>query len=292
MNVMRKKILLFVLLLVGVIVYWAISFNPSKEITALNFESENRNPAFQFLFPKPTEDSILRQLRQNYPIEALVKNAKSEREKVLLALNWVRQQWEHSTSHNAKTDNACLILERAKKGEQFRCVEYGVVLKSVLAALGLPSRTLSLKTRDVSTTFVAAGHVLAEVWLNDYQKWAFVDAQFDAMPVLDSVPLNAVELQNAIIQKKPFKFIHLQGDFTVQETANYMGFIPHYLYYMSVAFDERNVKSGDKFKVANKTALMLVPLGAKNPNIFQLFFPMNNLLYTHSLADFYAKPLQ
>ena len=178
---------------------------PSKKIRHVKFENTQRNTDFQFYYPSVKNDTILQELLVDYSLQKLVENTKSEQEKVLVILNWVRQQWEHNGYNDAKTNNPIEILQRVKKGEQFRCVEYGIVLQNCLSAIGLPSRTLGLQTRDVEITKYGAGHVLSEVWLNDYQKWAMVDAQFNAMPMLNDVPLNVVELQDAIISKKNFQ---------------------------------------------------------------------------------------
>jgi hypothetical protein len=35
---------------------------------------------------------------------------------------------------------------------------------------------------------------------------------------------------------------------------------------------------------------MLVPLGAKNPTVFQIKYPLDYLIYTNSLKDFYQIP--
>jgi hypothetical protein len=264
----------------------ALHILPSKKVQAIRFE-QTSDPALRFVFSDPISDTALIQLRSVYPLTELVKDAKSEHEKVLLALHWVRSRWEHSGSHDAKTNNACTILQRAEKGERFRCVEYGIVLKEVLNAVGLPARTLGLCTRDVEKTWVGAGHVLTEVWLKDHKKWALVDAQFDAMPMLDGVPLHAVELQEAIIHRKAFKFVHLGGDLTAKETKKYMDFIPHYLYYFDVSFDNRVVAASEKLTINGQSGLMLVPVKAKNPTVFQRKFPMGDYIYTNSIADFY-----
>ncbi|MCU0439975.1 MAG: transglutaminase-like domain-containing protein [Raineya sp.] len=264
--------------------------SPSKKINVIQFANMPRNEAYRFFYPNVENDTILQRLNIEYKIPELVAGSKNEYEKVLRVLNWVRQQWEHNGWNNAKTNNPIEILERVKKGEKFRCVEYGIVLRNCLNAIGLPARTLGLMTRDVEKTKYGAGHVLAEVWLNDYQKWVMVDAQFDAMPMLDNVPLNAVELQSVIIEKKSFKFVNLKGDFSKSETANYMRFIPHYLYYFNSPFDSRRVKTEDVYKVNNKTHLLLVPKNAKNPSVFQRVYPINYVEYTNNVADFYAKP--
>jgi hypothetical protein len=263
---------------------------PSEKITALSFEQTQRNNKFQFTYPDAQTDTNLQRLQTNYHFDEVVKNAKSEQEKVLIMLNWVRGRWEHNGWNDAKTNNACMILERAEKGEKFRCVEYGIVLKNALLAVGLKARALGLMTRDVEITKVGAGHVLSEVWLKDKQKWALVDAQFNAMPVLDGIPLNAVELQAAIIQKKDFRFVNIKGELTPEERKKYMAFIPHYLYYSSINFDQRTLPRDKILKIDGKVALMLVPEGAKNPTVFQRKYPINYLLYTTSIADFYAAP--
>lgn len=261
---------------------------PSKKITAIAFDNTARNEAYRFYYPSVEQDTVLQRLVSEYKIGQLVEGSKDEQEKVLRVLNWVRNQWEHNGWNDAKTRNPVVILERVKKGEKFRCVEYGIVLNSCLNAVGLPARQLGLMTRDVEKTKMAAGHVLAEVWLNDRQKWAMVDAQFDAMPMLEGIPLNAVELQRAIVEKKPFKFVHLAGDFNQEDTKRYLSFIPHYLYYFNITFDSRRVQ--DRYVVNQHPNLILVPKGAKAPTVFQRKNPINYAEYSHNLADFYVKP--
>jgi hypothetical protein len=267
-----------------------LHISPSKKISALSFEQTQRNNRFQFTYPDAQTDTNLQPLQANYHFEEVVKNAKSEQEKVLIMLNWVRGRWEHNGWNDAKTNNACTILERAEKGEKFRCVEYGIVLKNALLAVGLKARTLGLKTRDVEITKYGAGHVLSEVWLKDKQKWALVDAQFNAMPVLDGIPLNAVELQAAIIQKKDFRFVNIKGELTPEERKKYMAFIPHYLYYFDAPFDQRTLPRDRRVKIDGNRSLTLHPIGSKPLTVFQRKFPITEEAHTTSIADFYAAP--
>lgn len=44
-------------------------------------------------------------------------------------------------------------------------------------ALGFESRELRLKTQDVKTGELGAGHVGSEVYLDDIGKWIFIDRQ-------------------------------------------------------------------------------------------------------------------
>jgi Transglutaminase-like superfamily len=263
---------------------------PSKKISALSFEQTGRNEAYYFVFPDTKTDTNLIRLRETYRLDEVVKNAKNEQEKVLIMLNWVRNRWEHNGWNDAKTNNACTILERAEKGEKFRCVEYGTVLKNALMAVGLPARQLGLMTRDVERTKVGAGHVLSEVWLKDKQKWAMVDAQFNTMPMLGDLPLNAVELQKAIIEKQNFRFININGDITAKEHKQYMKFIPHYLYYFSTSLDHRTLPLVARLKVDGNDGMRLKPIGSKTPTVFQRKNLIEGDYVTSSIQEFYAAP--
>ena len=44
-------------------------------------------------------------------------------------------------------------------------------------------------------------------------------------------------------------------------------------------------------KIDGKKCLMLVPQGENNPVVFQITKKKDNCLYTNSLKDFYAPPL-
>lgn len=264
---------------------------PSKKINTISFDTESINPEYQFYFPDPNKDSIIFKIRENYPIEDLIRDEKDEQTKILLALNWVRNQWEHNSWNDAKTKDAYVILKRAEQGEKFRCVEYGIVLKSVLATIGMKSRTLGLMTQDVEKVKFGAGHVLTEVWLNDHKKWAMVDAQFDVMPTLDNIPLSAVEFQSAIIEKKDFSLINLKGELNPQEHKKFMDFIPHYLYYFTISFDESTIDPDKMIRFNGNSSLMLVPLGSKQPSVFQRKYPIGDKEYTNSLNDFYKEPI-
>ncbi len=265
----------------------AINLTPSKKTSDISFEEGRSIEATAFVFPDTTGDPYLRQLRNEYVLEQLIANAKSEVEKVLRIMDWTHAQWKHSGSNEPSADDALTILKEAKEGQNFRCVEYGIVLKSALLAVGIKARTLGLKTRDVERTLAGAGHVATEVWLNDHGKWAFVDAQFNAMPVLNGRPLNAVEFQRAIRSKADFKLVNIHGEVDEKTKKKYLRFIAHYLHYFDLRFDQRMVAYEQAAQVAGFRYLMLVPKGAPQPKVFQRKYPLDYLMYTHREADFY-----
>lgn len=282
---MKQALLLAAL--IGLSSCAAINLTPSKRTSDIAFEEGKGNDAIKFIFPDTLGDSYLRQLRNEYGLGQLIANANSEEEKVLRIMDWTHAQWKHSGSNTPSADDALTILKEAKEGQNFRCVEYGIVLKSALLAVGIPARTLGLKIKSVESTTIGAGHVATEVWLRNHRKWAFVDAQFNAMPVLDGTPLNAVEFQRAIRSGADFKIVNVHGEVNEKTRKQFLRFLPPYLYYFDLRFDQRMVGFKEAMQIEGSRYLMLVPVGATQPTVFQRKYPLDYMMYTSHLEDFY-----
>lgn len=264
---------------------------PSTRVHRIQFEKENLNADIKFVYPDTSNDSYLKELRETYKLAELTRQAKTDKEKALILLGWTNQQWSHNGGNEPSKPDALTILKEVKDGKRYRCVEYGVVSTDAMLSVGLKARVLGLKTKDVETAKTGAGHVLAEVWLQEFSKWALVDGQFNIMPILNGIPLNAVEFQDAIVNKKPFELINSQGKVSDIARKSYLDFIPHYLYYFDISFDERRIaKKETKYTYNEKPKLMLVPSGNKNPVIFQQKYLINYCYYTNSIKDFYRAP--
>ena len=254
---------------------------------ALAFDTQTRNKKIKCWYEQNNRNEYLDLLRSKYPVDSLVKGAKTDTEKALCILHWVHRQWKHNGSNEPQKSDAISILDEAGKGNNFRCVEYGIVTAACLNAAGLKARVLRLKTKDVETAEFGAGHVLAEVYLNDLKKWVLLDGQWDAMPVLNNIPLNAVEFQQAIATGYDnLSIVTSSGT----NKRDYVEWIFPYLYYFNFPFDNREGPAIKKNKIKGKPDLMLVPTGAKNPTVFQIKVKLNYCVYTHSINDFYAAP--
>jgi len=254
---------------------------PLKKREPLVFDSL-RHQDFHFCY-LDSLSPYLDSLRKSFRLDTLVAGVSNEKQKVLNVLHWVHTRWKHNGNNVPDKQDAISILNEAKRGKNFRCVEYGVVLSESLKALGFKARVLGLKTKDVETRQYGAGHVVTEVFLNDRHKWVFVDAQWDVMPVLDGIPLNGVEFQRAIALN--LNRLTLASGSNVNKYF-YTEWVFPYLFYFDTSFGQ----SGKECAVDGKTSLMLVPKGAKNPTVFQIKYPMNDYLYTHSVMDFYLAP--
>lgn len=225
-------------------------------------------------------DQYLEELRKNCNLSNLVNDKMDDLQIVKTIMSWVNSLWKHNGSNVPEHSDPLFILEEVSKGKQFRCVEYAIVLNGCLNALGLFSRVLALKTEDCETRESGAGHVLVEVFIPSMNKWIMADPQFNVITYKDNLPLNAVEL--ALSSKDS---VHISKNF--DNGFSYFDWIHPYLYYFTIHFDNRvnNVQPYNE-----KEQLMLVPVNAKKPTVFQRVYPIGNVEYTNSLEDFYFTP--
>lgn len=270
--------------------FQTINYSPSSKIKKLYFTRESPNLDVEFYYSDTTNHEYLRALRKCYGLDTLVSNSKSQLSKVGIILNWANQQWEHNGSNTPSRSDALTILKEASNGNKFRCVEYGIVSAAALNSINIPARVLGLKTSDVERVKRGAGHVVAEAYLNDLQKWVFIDGQHNVIPVLNGMPLNAIEFQNAIIQhRNELDLINRRGNLADESKEAYLSWIGKYLFYFDVTFDQRICADKQLVEIKGKNKLTLVPMGAKEPVLFQRR-KIDYGAYTNSLTDFYQKP--
>ena len=268
----------------------SIITNSFAQINQPQYDINTTNNNLIFKYPDTLNNVFLRELRNEYKLSELTQNNSADIDIVLSVLNWTHNQWKHNGSNEPSKTDALTILKEAKDGKTFRCVEYGIVLTSALQALNFKARVVGLKTADVETKKYGAGHVLAEVWMPQFDKWVLIDGQFNVMPILDNIPLNAVEFQQAISANKKYKLVDVNGEVSKLRTKMYTKFVLDYLYFIDARFDNRNDTLDQRVVYEGKSTLMLVPVGVKNPTVFQVKYPMDNLFYTNSINDFYRKP--
>jgi len=230
----------------------------------------------------------LEELKSKFPLN-FIDDKMTDMEVTLAVLNWTNSRWKHNGNNSPSKNDAITILNEAEKGNQFPCFAYAIVLRDQLNALGYKARTVYLKTKDAEHRKGAPGHVATETYLNDLQKWVFIDGQFNVMPTLKGVPLNGVEFQNAISNH--------YDEFELQSLSNekpskefYVNFVYDYLFYFDTALDNR-YETDKRYKLNGKRSMMLVPLGAKNLTHIDFWnMDVNYCIYTNSLKDFYSKP--
>ncbi len=268
-----------------------INVSPSAKLKQIEFSATEANQTYHFFYSDTLDNKYLRELRKSYRLDSLTDNSDSEFEKIKIVLDWANRQWEHNGSNNPSNPDALTILKEARDGKKFRCVEYGIVTSSALNSIGINARVLGLKTRDVERVKLGAGHVVSEVYSTVLNKWIFLDPQFNVIPIINGEPLNAIEFQKAILNDRDnLKLINLQGDVAAEASESYINWVAKYLFYFDVLFDQR-IGNEPKYKSINgMTKITLVPLGEKEPKVFQRHNKIDYSFYTNSLNDFYRSP--
>lgn len=261
----------------------------TQAVHRAHYETGTSERKFPFAYADPS-DPYLQRMVADYDLNAVVSDAPTDLDRAAALLDWTHRQWRHNGSNVPDRSDAISIVEEARAGKKFRCVEYGIVSSAAMSALGLPARVLGLRTADVETRKWGAGHVLAEVYLPDLQKWAMVDGQFNVIPTLNGTPLHAVEYRNALVGATPgLQLIDASGPVSEERQRNYRRFIEEYLYHFTVGFNQQQHPDAEPVAVDGKHHLMLLPIGTKVPTLFQRN-PTAEVVATHSVTAFYPTP--
>jgi hypothetical protein len=223
--------------------------------------------------------AYLKTLRKYLPDE--ITAGKSELAIIVDVTKYVSGLWSHNGWNEPVKSDPVSILEEVKAGKNFRCVEYAIVAAGFLNASGIPARVVNLRTYDMETRKVNAGHVVVECFSRTFDKWIMLDPQAGIVPIRGTavagrgIPLSIVEFQQAIFA----------GETDLNVSESYVKWIKAYLYYLETGLDQRYENKKDPRR------LMLVPQGSKNPTVFQIVKPLTDMVYTNSLPDFYREPV-
>ncbi|GAB3841291.1 transglutaminase-like domain-containing protein [Hymenobacter jeollabukensis] len=261
---------------------WAQSTAPSFEAPLPFSNAPTTIAAYSFHYSTP-DDFYLQTLRDRYGLEAVAATESTTLGKVKALSLWVHNRLVHDGRIASTKTDPMEILDDALVGKSVQCIEFGRVMAAVLTAMGMPARPLFLKAADADKRGSAGGHVLTEVWLEEFQKWAVVDSQWDVLPTLNGTPVSAVELQHALANKTA----GLTGETSTDAKIKfYYRWLQPYLYYFDTPLDNRyGVRTGN-------ASLMLMPIGAKKLTMFHRTTKLSGMRYTTSTAVFYPNPLE
>ena len=220
-------------------------------------------------------DPYLMQMYSRYALDRVMEGTSSDLDRVKRASRWAHTQFPHDADNASKYADPMGILAEAATGKRFRSLEYATVTAGVLTAVGIPSRIVWLLTSTEATRTDGVAHVITEAYLRDLRKWVVVDAQWDAVPLVDSVPVSALELQKAIASKNGVITISSMSGTTA---GSYTRWSAPYLYYFFSRIDNRIGV------VRQAYVLLLTPIG--DTSLAQKYpGPVHRL--THSVAEFY-----
>ena len=156
------------------------------------FDKNGLDTDIKFKYPDPN-DPVLANLKNSADI-VLINNTNSF-QMAKIIIGYCHNLFTHNGDNKPTKNDPLTILNEAKNGSQFRCVEYCLLAVGLLWAYKIPARIIGLKTRDVETRDYGAGHVVIEFWDNDQKKWVMCDVQWGCFPISNGKYLSALELK-------------------------------------------------------------------------------------------------
>lgn len=139
-------------------------------------------------------DENLQQLRQQEKLDDVVAAGKSEFEKQVLLLEWTFKRFKlfGPPGPNSPLD-ALGILKAIDAGKSLNCSYFATVLNAALSSMGYVVRPIGLK--GARSDGNGTGHVVVEVWSNQYRKWILLDPTLNLYFTRDGTPLHAFEVR-------------------------------------------------------------------------------------------------
>lgn len=273
------KFFIKIQILIFIIIQFACQEN--IKLDNIEFESEVKN-IYQFAIIDSIDNEYYDVLSKFVNLDSIIGNEPDPTEIAIKLTDFTHNQWHHNGNNTPSKFQGLTILKEVRKGKEFRCVEYSILLKELLIASKIPARIVGLNTKTVETQKSGAGHVVVEYYDKILKKWIYADAQTNVVAFSNAIPLNAVELQIAIKNETEITVRNLNRK-NIDKFKNWIG---PYLYFFNTSFDQR-IKAQNRSSYNGKTKLILTPIGSKNPTKFQITSEIKNALYTNSIGEFY-----
>ncbi|GAA4311787.1 hypothetical protein GCM10023115_32420 [Pontixanthobacter gangjinensis] len=235
-------------------------------------------------YPDRSNDFYLKKLREDYDLQSLVDPDLSDLQNILRIQAWVHSRWKPDHKNRPRKNYPSYLLKEAKKGKNFRAVDYGTVSIACLQSLGYTVRGLWLFPGKMDEMENARAHVVHEIYLKDLKKWFFIDPCFNILVLKDGIPLNAVELQQALIHEQE---VEVKNPLHKINTEEYLEWIGSYLYCFTISLNKGSISLCDRI-MGRKKKITLVPVGENPPRKLQKTFRRRTNIVTHSLGDFYV----
>lgn len=221
-----------------------------NKLKRIKITSTNNRPYYvesnTYVFPIP-DTKYLKELRKYILTKGFSLKEKSEMKFILKSLAWVTTQWKHDGMNQPQKNARALEILKSvhKESKRYRCVEYGLVLSEVLQAFGFITRKIALRSNDVAYGGYGQGHVAMELWVNDLNKWIFLDPQFGSYLVKNgnNTPLSYYEIYE---EKRKKNWSLINAKFVVKPPKSEKNTEKQYKNFLKNYFGHITVSSGAK----------------------------------------------
>lgn len=193
--------------------------NPSYRIIEYRNHDLTKSP-YSFLYVD-FHNPYLKDLRESYKLNDVIKNKKSDLEKAFALSNWIYKTLRIGGPAGRVQKfffDAHKLLDYRFKSK-FECPQFAATMMGCTLATGLTSRLIYLyqfsptkeelrghfKTDNpikklIRPVKVLGTHVINEVWLNEYGKWAMVDSMNDYYFIDENdIPLSVLEIHQRLM---------------------------------------------------------------------------------------------
>jgi len=183
------------------------------KVTIFEYDNGDVSPWAEFFaFDSPAHPKLL-QLRQQYKLDGLVKDAKTDLARALILKKWVvgALKFGRPAPEVFSDWSAVALLERVKKGRKVWCGQAAMVFQQACMAMGLPARFIELGIPSNP-----ACHFTTEVYLREHGKWAVIDATplraYDVYYTVAGVPQSALEMHRRVVRNGMAKVTEMHPD--------------------------------------------------------------------------------
>jgi len=208
---------------------------------------EMRESRLLELWWRGASDRKLAKLKAEYQLDTVLLGGATELMQLARLRDWVHSRFRHHSSNFPAEFDSLYILEQAKRGEQYRCVEYSFLLADVYRAMGWPARLVRLEG-------ARGAHVVTEVYSPGFGKWILMDGQHAAHVLRKGVPVSVYEFQQAVLSSQDSELSPQHVDETLDYVEWNTGYLRYLMYPQDMSYGKQLV-----------TLLVLVLAGDAGP---------------------------
>lgn len=155
-------------------------------------------------------DPVLSALREEFPLEDLVRDTQDEWTAQLRLKDWVFRQIPGGTPKSSPR-TAPEILRLAAQGERFWCTYYAITYTEAAHALGWQARKIGVDRKHGPEGMGSTHHGAVEIWSNRFRKWVLIDAQSNLHFEKEGMPLSAWEVRAEWLKDRGARVDHVVG---------------------------------------------------------------------------------
>ena len=147
-------------------------------------------------------NSLLQKYRAEFPmLEKTFRNAKDEFAGIVALRHALRTEWLPKRPPDAFLKKYNFWTPN-RLNKYWFCTHFARMFVLSAAAIGIPARILNV-ARGVKINEDIGGHMVVDVWSNQYQKWVYMDVLFD-FHYEDSagIPLSLIEARRLFFKNK------------------------------------------------------------------------------------------